>query len=67
MADAVLMAELYQTIRQGISMYLAMLYSEGELEQNRVVKEYFTTVAEVTVARADDLRANMRQLSGNSG
>lgn len=38
-----LMAELYQTTKQNISLHLKNLYSEGELDENRVVKEYLTT------------------------
>ncbi|MEN6663846.1 MAG: virulence RhuM family protein [Phycisphaerae bacterium] len=37
------MAELYQTTKQNISIHLSNLYEEGELDANRVVKEYFTT------------------------
>ncbi len=38
-----LMAELYQTTKQNISLHIQNLYSEGELDANRVVKEYLTT------------------------
>ena len=38
-----LMAELYQTSKQNISLHLQNLYREGELDPNRVVKEYLTT------------------------
>jgi hypothetical protein len=37
------MAELYQTTKQNISHHLKNLYEEGELVENRVVKEYLTT------------------------
>jgi hypothetical protein len=37
------MAELYQTTKQNISLHLKNLYEEGELVENRVVKEYLTT------------------------
>ena len=37
------MAELYQTTRQNVSLHLKNLYEEGELVENRVVKEYLTT------------------------
>jgi len=38
-----MMAELYQTSKQNISLHLQNLYEEGELDANRVVKEYLTT------------------------
>jgi hypothetical protein len=38
-----MMAELYQTTKQNVSLHLHNLYSEGELDENRVVKEYLTT------------------------
>lgn len=38
-----MMAELYQTSKQNISLHLHNLYEEGELDANRVVKEYLTT------------------------
>jgi len=38
-----LMAELYQTTKQNVSLHLHNLYSEGELDEGRVVKEYLTT------------------------
>lgn len=37
------MAELYQTTKQNVSLHLNNLYEEGELVENRVVKEYLTT------------------------
>ena len=37
------MADLYQTTRQNVSLHLKNLYEEGELVENRVVKEYLTT------------------------
>jgi hypothetical protein len=38
-----MMAELYQTSKQNISLHLHNLCREGELDANRVVKEYLTT------------------------
>jgi hypothetical protein len=38
-----MMAELYQTSKQNISLHLHNLYREGELDVDRVVKEYLTT------------------------
>jgi len=37
------MAELFQTSKQNISLHLKNIFNEGELEDNRVVKEYLTT------------------------
>jgi hypothetical protein len=37
------LAELYQTTKQNISLHLKNLCEEGELVENRVVKEYLTT------------------------
>lgn len=37
------MADLYQTSKQNVSLHLKNLYEEGELIENRVVKEYLTT------------------------
>jgi len=38
-----LLAELYQISKQNVSLHLKNLYEEGELVENRVVKEYLTT------------------------
>lgn len=38
-----LMAELYQTSKQNISLHLRNLFEEGELEAGSVVKDYLTT------------------------
>ena len=38
-----MMAELFQTSKQNVSLHLNNLYEEGELDANRVVKEYLTT------------------------
>ncbi len=35
--------KLYQTTKQNISLHLKNLFEEGELVENRVVKEYLTT------------------------
>ncbi len=37
------MAELYQGTKQNISLHLKNIFAEGELEVDRVVKEYLTT------------------------
>jgi hypothetical protein len=46
------MAELFQTSKQNISPPLKNIFNEGELEDNRVVKEYLTTAAELIAERA---------------
>jgi len=38
-----LMAELFQTTRQNISLHTRNIFKEGELEEASVVKEYLTT------------------------
>jgi len=40
------MAELFQTSKQNISLHLRNIFSEGELAENRVVREYLTTAAD---------------------
>jgi hypothetical protein len=40
------MAELFQTTKQNISLHLKTIFSEGELEQNSVVKKFLTTAAD---------------------
>ena len=40
------MAELFQTSKQNISLHLKNIFNEGELEDNRVVKEYLTTAVD---------------------
>jgi hypothetical protein len=40
------MAELFQTSKQNISLHLKNIFEEGELEENRVVKDYLTTAAD---------------------
>jgi hypothetical protein len=42
----VLMAELFQTTKQNISLHLKNLFVEGELREDSVVKEYLTTAAD---------------------
>ncbi|HAH05283.1 MAG TPA: hydroxyacid dehydrogenase [Elusimicrobia bacterium] len=41
-----LMAELFQTTKQNISLHIINVFSEGELDQISVVKEYLTTAAD---------------------
>lgn len=41
-----LMAELFQTTKQNISLHIQNIFMEGELEENSVVKEFFTTAAD---------------------
>ena len=40
------MAELYQSSKQNISLHLKNLFAEGELVEERVVKEYLTTATD---------------------
>lgn len=41
-----LMAELFQTTKQNIGQHLKNIFDEGELEQDSVVKKFFTTAAD---------------------
>jgi hypothetical protein len=40
------MAELFDTTKQNISLHLKNIFNEGELEENSVVKEFLTTAAD---------------------
>lgn len=40
------MADLFQTTKQNISLHIKNIFSEGELDENAVVKEYLTTAAD---------------------
>ena len=40
------MAELFQTTKQNIGQHLKNIFDEGELDQNAVVKNHFTTAAD---------------------
>jgi hypothetical protein len=40
------LTELFQTRKQNISLHLKNIFAEGELAENRVVKEYLTTAAD---------------------
>lgn len=40
------MAELFHATKQNISLHIANIYKEGELDKNSVVKEYLTTAAD---------------------
>src|SRR5689334_11067784 len=40
------MTELFQTTKQNISLHIKNIFSEGELEESSVVKEYLTTAAD---------------------
>ena len=37
------MTDLFQTTKQNISLHLKNIFSEGELEENSVVKDFLTT------------------------
>lgn len=41
-----LMSELFQTSKQNIGQHLKNIFDEGELDQNSVVKKFFTTAAD---------------------
>jgi len=41
-----LMAELFQTTKQNLSLHLKNIFSEGELVEKQVIKEYLTTAAD---------------------
>lgn len=41
-----LIAELYQTTKQNVSLHIRNILSEGELAEQAVVKEYLTTAAD---------------------
>ena len=41
-----LMADLFQTTKQNVSLHLKNIFVEGELVEERVVKDYLTTAAD---------------------
>ena len=40
------MVQLFQSTKQNISLHISNIFKEGELEENSVVKEYFTTATD---------------------
>ena len=44
--DQATLTELFQTSKQNISLHFKNIFAEGELAENRVVKEYLTTAAD---------------------
>ncbi|MDD3739109.1 MAG: hypothetical protein PHP31_07425 [Lentimicrobiaceae bacterium] len=40
------MVELFQTTKQNISLHIKNTFTEGELNENSVVKEYLTTASD---------------------
>jgi len=40
------MAELFQTTKQNVSLHIKNIFSEKELDENSVVKEYLTTAVD---------------------
>lgn len=40
------MAELFQTTKQNVGMHIKNIFNEGELKENPVVKDYFTTASD---------------------
>ena len=53
------MAELFQTTKQNIGQHLKSIFAEGELAQDSVVKESFTTAAEIIHGRVDAAKPNL--------
>jgi len=41
-----LMAELFQTTKQNISLHLSNIFAESELDENSAVKDFLTTAAD---------------------
>ena len=41
-----MMADLYQSTKQNISLHLRKIFAEGELHEESVVKEYLTTATD---------------------
>jgi hypothetical protein len=41
-----LMADLFQTTKQNIGQHLKNIFSEGELQEDSVVKKFFTTASD---------------------
>ncbi len=46
LTPAALIAELYQTTKQNVSLHIRNIFGEGELAPDSVVKEYLTTAAD---------------------
>ena len=44
------MVELFNTTKQNISLHVKNIFSEGELDENSVVKEYLTTANDNSLA-----------------
>ncbi|MEK7729489.1 MAG: RhuM family protein, partial [candidate division KSB1 bacterium] len=40
------MAELFQTTKQNVSLHIKNIFSEGELREDSVVKDYLTTAGD---------------------
>ena len=59
------MTELFQTSKQNISLHLKNIFNEGELAENRVVKEYLTTAQGDFVPTS--MIFNFSNLSNKSG
>ncbi len=52
-------AQLFDTSKQNIGQHISNILKEGELEKNSVVKNYFTTAAEIVLDRANADKPNM--------
>ena len=46
------MAELFQTTKQNIGQRIKNIFNEGELDENSVIKNFFTTAAALTFCTA---------------
>ena len=47
------MAELFQTTKQNVGQHLKSIFAEGELVQDSVVKDSFTTAADTQSRQID--------------
>jgi hypothetical protein len=47
------MAELFQTTKQNVSLHVKNIFSEGELHEDSVVKDFLTTASDGKTTRHD--------------
>ena len=55
------LAEVFQTTKQNISLHIKNIYEEGELYEDSVVKEYFTTAADGKCYKTKHYNRNWRE------